>query len=392
MEIKATNVLKRLIKSQNRFVLSVGSSRSSKTYSVYQWVLLYCAEHANEGKWISMIRRSFPSLKRSLLREFIEFLDGLGLYSEKRHNKSSQVIEVYGCFVEFFSLDNFEKVKGSKRDVAYLNEITEIDYEPANQVFLRTTEKIIMDMNPSDTHHWVWDMRNWDNVDYIHSTYKDNPFLEEEVIKQIESYKEVDENYWRIYGLGLPGISQTTIYSHWQTYNQKDLEGKNIINTCYGLDIGYNHKTALVKLIETDEGLYFSEVIYASGLTTGDLMEAILKLELRDHVYCDSARPDIIEDLKRRRVLAKGAEKAVKEGILYLKSKKIFIDENSQNLLEEIKHYRWKSAGELMLDEPVKVNDDAVDAMRYAAYTSRKKQSVGVPFYTNANEKRPYFR
>lgn len=391
MEIMATQVLKKMMNSNNRFILSVGSSRSSKTYSVYQYVLLYCAQNQNAGKWISMIRKSFPSLKRSLLREFIDFLTEYGLYSEKKHNKSSQVIEVYGNYVEFFSLDNFEKVKGSKRDIAYLNEITEIDYEPAQQVFLRTTEKIIMDMNPSDTFHWVWNMRDREDVDYIHSTYKDNSFLSQSIIDQIESYKDVDENYWRIYGLGLPGISQTTIYSHWKTYNQKDLEGLDIINVCYGLDIGFNHKTSLVKLIETADSLYFEEIIYASGLTTGDLLTVIEKLNLRDHVFCDSARPDIIEDLKRKRILAKGAEKAVKEGILYLKSKKLFIEENSQNLIDEIKHYRWKSAGELILDEPVKVNDDGVDAMRYAAYSSRKKQSVGVPFHIKDEKRRPFF-
>lgn len=391
MEIKATPVLKKMLDSKNRYILSVGSSRSSKTYSVYQYVLLYCAQHQGEGKWISMIRRSFPSIKRSILREFIDFLTSFGLYTEKKHNKSSQVIEVYGNYVEFFSLDNFEKVKGSKRDIAYLNEITEIDYEPAQQVFLRTSEKIIMDMNPSDTFHWVWDMRTRQDVDYIHSTYKDNSFLDQSIIEQIESYKDVDENYWRIYGLGLPGISQTTIYSHWKTYNQKDLEGLDIINVCYGLDIGFNHKTSLVKLTETSDSLYFEEIIYASGLTTGDLLTEIEKLNLRDHVFCDSARPDIIEDLKRKRILAKGAEKAVKEGILYLKSKKLFIEENSQNLIDEIKHYRWKSAGELILDEPVKVNDDGVDAMRYAAYSSRKKQSIGVPFYTeNKSSRRPF--
>lgn len=382
MEMPATRVLKKMMASERRFLLSVGSSRSSKTYSVYQWVFLYCVQHQGEGKWISMIRRSFPSLKRSILREFIQFLDELGLYSEKKHNKSSQTIELYGNYVEFFSLDNFEKVKGAKRDVAYLNEITEIEYEAAQQVFLRTSEKIIMDMNPSDTFHWVWNMKGREDVDYIHSTYKDNPFLEPEVVKQIESYKEVDENYWRIYGLGLPGVSTTTIYSHWKTYSDRDIVGKHIEETYWGLDIGFNHKSSLVRLDVIDDCLYFKEVIYASGLTTGDLIEMIVSHNIRDHIFCDSARPDIIEDLRRRRMLAKGAEKAVKEGILYLKSKKIYIHEDSSNLLEEIKHYRWKSAGEVILDEPVKINDDGMDAMRYAAYTSRKKQSRGVPFIT----------
>lgn len=392
MEIKGTPVLNKLLQSENRFILSVGSSRSSKTFSVYQWILIYCIKNQGKGKWISMIRKSFPSLKRSLLREFIIFLDELGLYSEKKHNKSLQVIELYGCYVEFFSLDNFEKVKGSKRDVAYLNEITEIDYEPANQVFLRTTEKIIMDMNPSDTYHWVWSMKGRDNVDYVHSTYKDNPFLEKDVVLQIESYKELDENYWRIYGLGLPGISETTIYNKWNTYKDYELANVEIINECYGLDIGYNHKTALIKLTETNDSLYFKQIIYSGKLTTGDLLDLIVSKEITDHIYCDSARPDIIEDLRRRKLLAKGADKSVKEGILYVKSKKIYIHEDSDNLIDELKHYRWKSAGEVILDEPVKVNDDAVDAMRYAAYSSRKKQSVGVPFYTQTNGKKPYFR
>jgi phage terminase large subunit len=377
--------------TNKRFILSVGSSRSSKTFSVYQWILLYCIRNRNKGKWISMVRKSFPSLKRSLLREFIQFLTELGLYSEKIHNKSSQIIELYGNYVEFFSLDNEEKVKGSKRDIAYINEITEIDYDPANQIFLRTTEKIIMDMNPSDTYHWVWKMRENPDVQYIHSTYRDNPFLEPQVVKQIESYKDVDENYWRIYGLGLPGFSTTTIYSHWKTWKDGELP-QEIDNTCWGLDIGYNHKSSLIQMWECGESLYFKERISSSGLTTGDLIDEIMKVNPTGYVYCDGARPDIIEDLKRKKMGARPAEKAVKEGILYLKSKKIYIHEESLNLLEEIKHYRWKSVGEMIMDEPVKVNDDGMDSMRYAAYSSRKKQSVGVPFYTDTNDKKPYFR
>lgn len=379
MEIKATPVLKKMIESRSRFILSVGSSRSSKTFSVYQWVLLYCAQHQGEGKWISMIRKSFPSLKRSLLREFIELLNELGLYSEKGHNKSSQVIELYGNYVEFFSLDNYEKVKGAKRHIAYLNEITEIDYEAANQVFLRTSEKIIMDMNPSDIHHWVWKMKDLPEVTYIHSTYLDNPFLPQEVVNQIESYREVDENYWRVYGLGLPGIAQATIYTHWQQFT--DLPDE-VGTTCWGLDIGYNHATALVRMVDLPSGLYFYEEIYSSGLTTGDLISLIEAKGIRDIVYCDSARPDIIEDLRRRKIMAKGADKAVKEGILYIKSKKVHIHSGAENLQREMGLYRWKSLGDVILDEPVKINDDAVDALRYAAYSSRKNISRGVPFFT----------
>lgn len=381
MEIKATAVLDKLLKSEKRFILSVGSSRSSKTYSVYQYVLLYCIKNKGKKKLVSMIRRSFPSLKRSLLREFILFLDELGLYSEKVHNKSSQIIEVFGCYVEFFSLDNFEKVKGAKRDLAYINEITEIDYEPANQVFLRTTEKIIMDMNPSDTNHWVWKMKSRDDVDYIHSTYKDNPFLDEGTINQIESYKELDENMWRIYGLGLPGISNTTIYTHWKTYSDLELKSQEVLSHAWGLDIGFHNHSACVKVWETNDAVFVKEILYKQQLTTGELLNEMIVINPDGDLYVDSARPDIIEDLRRRRISAKPSDKAVREGILHIKSKKLYIHEDSENLIEELKFYRWRTAGETVLDEPVKTNDHLLDAMRYAIYSSRKKVSRGVPLF-----------
>jgi len=384
MEMTSTKVLKEMLKTDKRFILSVGSSRSSKTYSVYQWIILYCAQHSGGGKWISCVRKSFPSLKRSILREFIALLTELNLYSVKKHNKSSQVIELFGNFVEFFSIDDYEKVKGSKRDVAYLNEITEIDYEAANQIFLRTNEKIIMDMNPSDIHHWVWNMKDNPECHYIHSTFKDNPFLPQSVINQIMSYKDADENYWRIYGLGLPGVSQTTIYTHWELTDDIPEE----CEICWGLDIGFNHKTALIQLFQTENHLHFKEVISASGMTTGEILDKIQSLNIKDMIWCDSARPDIIEDLRRRRILAKGADKRVSEGIMYIKSKKVTIDSNSHSLIDEIKRYRWKSAGELILDEPVKVEDDCMDAMRYAAFSSKKKQSNGVPFQISDDDKK----
>lgn len=390
MEIKATGVLKKMIATDKRFILSVGSSRSSKTYSIYQWIWLWCLERKGQGRWISIVRKSMPSLKRSVLREFISFLESIGEYSDRVHNKSSQIIEVQGNFVEFFSLDNYEKIKGAKRDVAYLNEVTEIDYEAANQIFLRTRERIIMDMNPSDTFHWVWNMREREDLEYIHSTYLDNPFLEPQEIAQIESYREVDENYWRIYGLGLPGVRQTTIYSHWTTFR----DAGDIISTNWGLDIGYNHKTALIKCQERADGaLLFTEEFVSSGLTTGDIISEIERREIKGHIWCDSARPDMIEDLRRKKILAKGAEKAVSEGIIYLKSKKMLIHEESTSILEELRHYRWKSAGELIGDEPVKINDDCMDAMRYAAYSSRSKTSRGVPFKVSekSDDKKRYF-
>lgn len=371
LEMKATPVFEKLIDSKTRFILSVGSSRSSKTYSTFQYILYYCILNEGKGKWISFIRKSFPSLRKTLLREFIQFLNVYGLYSANKHNKTEQVIEVFGNFVEFFSLDNDLKVRGAKRDIAYLNEVNEIDKASANQIFMRTTERIIMDMNPSDARHWSWEYKTLDNSTYIHSTYKDNTFLEKSIVEQIESYKILDENWWRIYGLGLPGINEASIYTKWLEYKTEPLD---VYDVTYGLDIGYNHPTALVKCSQTESANYFEEILYERHMTANDIVERIKSLNITSMIWVDSARPDIIASLRQEGIAANPADKRVKEGIDFVKSKPIYIHEDSVNLIKEMRNYKWKTAGEIILDEPVKIEDDAVDALRYACYSNRNKE------------------
>lgn len=370
LDIKATPVFEKLLDSKSRFILSVGSSRSSKTYSTFQYILFYCIENEGAGKWISFIRRSFPSLRRTLLREFIQFLGSHNLYSESRHNKTEQVIELFGNYIEFFSLDNEEKVRGSKRDIAYLNEVNEIDKGAANQIFMRTTEKIIMDMNPSDSLHWSWEYKNRNDTTYIHSTYLDNSFLEPSIVEQIESYRDIDENWFRIYGLGLPGINEATIYTNWKEYKEEPLD---IIDISYGLDIGYNHYTALIKCYETERANYFKEILYERHITSESIVQKIIDLNITSMIYVDSARPDIIASLRQSGVAANPANKKVKEGIDYVKSKRMFIHEDSINLIKEITNYKWKTTGDFILDEPVKINDDACDALRYSCFSNKGK-------------------
>lgn len=186
LNIKGTPVLNKLLNTSKRFVLSVGSSRSSKTYSMLQWIVLECAKRKDEGIYISVVRKSFPSLRRTVYREFVELLKEYNLYSEDKHNKSEHVIELFGNYVEFFSLSDSQKVRGAKRNHLYLNECNEVDWESGQQLFLRTTERVFMDENPSDIWHWSMRMKERDDCEYLHSTYKDNPFLTKATIDQIE--------------------------------------------------------------------------------------------------------------------------------------------------------------------------------------------------------------
>lgn len=381
LPIKGTPVLSKLLQSNKRFVLSVGSSRSSKTHSMLQWIVIECAKRKDEGIYISIVRASFPSLRRTVLREFVDLLKEYNLYDESKHNKTENVINVFGNYVEFFSLSDSQKIRGAKRNHLYLNEVTEVDYESAQQLFLRTTERVFLDCNPSDAWHWALKLQNSDKCDYIHSTYQDNPFLSAETIAQIESYKTVDENFWRVFGLGLPGFAITTIYTHQKYYNDTELYHYVDDDTTkpktplfddfvYGLDVGYSHAMALTKCYFKDDTVWVEELISRSNLTTGDLISMMndMKLDKDKDLWVDSAAPAMVEDLRRAGYNAKSADKSVKEGIDLIKSKKLYINNNSSGLIDEMKRYCWKTKGEQIIYEPVKVGDDLCDSMRYGIW------------------------
>lgn len=381
LKIKATEVFNDLIKTDKRFVLSVGSSRSSKTFSMMQWIIWYCLQNQGASKYISIVRRSFPSLRRTVYREFIDMLKEYGIYDKNKHNKTEHKVDVFGNWVEFFSLNDSQKIRGAKRDILYLNEVNEIDYESAQQLFLRTSERVFMDENPSDVWHWSMKYQNRDDCDYIHSTYLKNPFLTHQQVAQIESYKDKDENFWRVYGLGLPGYAITTIYTHYDFYDDGDLYIKGapqFDSYSYGLDVGYGHAMALTKCFFKDDKVWVEEVVYRSALTSSDLIELMKSLEVdfNSEIWVDAAAPAMVEDLKRAGFNAKSADKSVKEGIDHIKSLKLYINNNSINLIDELKRYSWKTKGEQIIYEPVKVGDDICDSMRYCIWNNNRRGGI----------------
>jgi phage terminase large subunit len=201
----------------------------------------------------------------------------------------------------------------------------------------------------------------------IKSTYLDNPFLDATIVKEIERLKALDPNYWRIYGLGERGISEMKIYSHWQYCDVFPESPDEII---YGLDFGYNNATALVKVAIKDQVIYTRELLYKSFLTNAQLIEELKTKNIANgYIYADCAEPQRIEEIRKAGFNIKPADKEVGKGIDAVKSHPWFITKESVNTLKEVKSYSWKEKDGKALDEPVKVNDHAMDAIRYAVHT-----------------------
>ena len=380
LDLKVTNVFQRnynaLLDEHIRFIINIGGTRSSKSYSLCQLMILYCLQNPN--KIVSVVRKSFPALRATIMRDMINIIKDLDLYSEKNHNKTENIYTFdNGSIIEFFSVDDEQKIRGRKRDILFANEANELSFEEFNQLNFRTSSKLLFDFNPSDMYHWLYDLLLKGETIKIHSTYKDNPFLEESLIKQIEDLINVDYEYYKIYCLGEQAMAKSSIYTHQQSFDEYP---EDITDFVYGLDFGYTHPTALVKVSHIENKLFWEEIIFQSHLISTDLIRMMndLSIEKYKATLCDGARPEIIEELKRAGYYAMAANKSVKEGIDYIKSKQLFIKSNSINIWKEIKQYKWKTNGDIILDEPVKMYDDGLDAARYSSLHLKRDTTTGL--------------
>jgi len=372
MDIKATAIFEKnyeAILGDKRFIINEGGSRSSKTYSLCQLMIIYCLQ--NNNKVVSVIRKTFPALRATVLRDFIEILRDIGLYNEESHNKSEQIYTfANGSMVEFFSVDNEQKIRGRKRDIAWCNEANELYFDDFTQLNMRTEDKLIFDYNPSDSASWLYELPAEESIK-IKSTYRDNPFLPESIKAQIEDLSRTDEALYQIYALGEKAISKSNIYSQWTFVAHRPAK---FVKFVYGLDFGYNHPTALMRVYYCDNDIYIEPVIYESYLTTTMLIErlATLNIEQTVSILADHSRPEIIQEMNIAGYDVLNANKVVKKGIDNLKTFGV-ICQDHKALKREYENYKWKKIGDFITDEPVKLFDDAMDAIRYATTHIRQQ-------------------
>jgi len=389
LQLKVTSVFTRnqeaLEDKGVRFIINQGGTRSSKTYSLCQLLIVYGL--SNPNKIISIIRKSFPSLRSSVMRDFFEVLKELGIYSEKYHNKTEHIYTLpNGTTISFFSLDDAQKIRGRKHSVVWADEANELSFEDFNQLNFRCEEKMFFSFNPSDTQHWLYDIIERNDAIKIHSTYIHNTFLPKSLVKEIEELIKIDQDYYNIYALGLPSKSNHVIYNHHKFYTIAPPTHETIL----GMDFGHQHPTALVRCDYIDNQVYVRELIYESGLITSVLVERVKEqlikegLPLSTTIVCDYARSEIIAELNANGLNCVNAIKNVKEGIDAVKSKELYIHDDSVNLKKELNNYKWKVVNEKLTDEVVKMWDDGLDAVRYSILYYKKNfaSGGGYDFYT----------
>jgi len=373
-------------------ILLYGGAGSGKSYATAQFIIMLWLMVIDPIK-ILITRKTNPSLKLTAYKLILKMLDELEI--EYIHMKSEQTIQLLdGSEIIFRGMDDPEKIKSAEFNVIWMEEATEFTEKDFQQLKLRLRRpvvrlrdgeflqnKIILTFNPISIHSWIYKFFfEHDNQEVLklHTTYQNNPFLDSEYIKMLETLAEQDETFYKIYTLGEFVTPTNLIYTN---YTIIDDFPENFDEIIYGLDFGFNNPTALVKIGIRDGEYYIFEELYQTRLTNSDLIEYLKQINVDGIIYADSAEPARIQEIQAAGFMIYPAEKNVRDGIDFVKRQKLHIHPSAANVIKELQNYKWKEdRNGNILDEPVKFLDHACDAIRYAIYTHSRGQQVGIQF------------
>ena len=381
LKIQATTVFQNNWDASTRYVVNIGGSRSTKTYSILQLLIVKALE-STEPLVISIVRKSLPALRISVMRDFFNILRSLDLYDAELHNKTENTYQLNQSMVEFFSIDDAQKRRGTKRDILFVNEANELDWEDFFQLQIRTTTQIFLDFNPSETFWYNDQIQSREDVTTIHSTYKDNPYLNDDQINEIERLQHTDKQYYQIYALGQFAGSFDRIY---QYIPVDDIPTSVAKLVALGMDFGFtNDPTTLVEVWKDNrDNIWLNELVYEQGLTNAEIAALLSQYGVDKYIeiIADSAEPKSIEEIRRFGFNIKPAHKgpdSVNNGIDILKRHVIHVTKQSINLIKELNNYKWfTDKNNNKLNKPVDMFNHALDAVRYVALNKLKVSNQG---------------
>lgn len=397
-EFKVGPIYSKTANSKAKIKVHEGGSSSSKTVSVLQYLLVESFKEKN--KLYTVCRLTVPNLKRGPMQDWKSIVLPSAQATESfKANLSDHTWTNLqtGTRIEFVALDDEQKARGPRRNRLFVNEANEIPLDTAKQLMRRTSDEIIFDYNPSLIKWWIdTEIIPREDAEVFYSTYKDNPFLSPELITEIESdvpvYREQsgteikdwnldyngdgvlikgDPYEWGVYGLGRRGSPSEAIYQFVYDAEMPDIE------TAIGIDFGFEHPTSVLRVGRTDSDgmpkLYIDQLLHSSGLTVAALIERLpsIGVKKQDTLICDNSRPEAIQELQDEGYNAiactKGAGSVI-EGIDWVKRHQLYFTKRSEQAKIQFQNYRRKKIRGMVMEEPVKHEDDAPDAVRYVGF------------------------
>ena len=370
----AINKLKRL---NSRIRIVPGGTSAGKTFGIIPILI----DHAIKNPLceISIVSESIPHLRRGALKDFIKIMQETNRWIQPNYNKSLlKYTFSNGAYIEFFSTDQPDRMRGARRDVLYINECNNIKWDAYMELSIRTKDIIWLDYNPTHEFWAVTELANDPDAEILRLTYKDNEALSPNIVKEIEKAKEKAKtsdywaNWWNVYGLGLQGSLEGVIFSNWDTIPNIPADAKLI--GC-GLDFGYsNDPTALIAVYKYNDTRILDEILYRKGMLNQDIAKYIPRGAT---IWADSAEPKSIEEIRRTGVDIRGVTKgpdSIKFGIQTMQTQKYLVTERSTNTIKEFRNYCYDTdKNGKSLNKPIDDYNHAIDAIRY-----HEMESIGI--------------
>jgi len=343
---------------KQRITLLQGGTRSGKTFSTIYYFIWLCNKY--NGLEIDIVRDTFTALKSTVWKDFKQVLVKHNLYHPAKHNKTDHIYNLNGNLINYYGADDPAKIHGRARDILWINESNQLTEETIDQLFPRTRHRIVMDYNPAlPTEHWL--DKYIQEFPPLITTYRDNPYLTPDQIRDIESKKN-NAYWWSVYGTGERTKPTGVIFNDW-------IEGSfdESLPYVYGMDFGYvNDPTTLVKIARDKKNIYVKELCYKKGLSTIEISKMLEQnIGKNDTVIADNAEPRLIAELQElgHRVYpcVKGKD-SILNGITAMMDYTIVLAPDSHNVKTELNNYRWHDK----IQKPVDDYNHAIDAIRYA--------------------------
>ena len=373
MRVKKTKALTKLRSLDNRIKVVRGGTSAGKTICILLILIDYAIK--NEGKEISVVSESIPHLRRGSLKDFLSILKGLNRYKEDQFNRSTlKYTFTNNSYIEFFSTDQPDKLRGARRTDLYINECNNVPFDAYNQLSVRTSGNIWLDYNPSSL-FWVdKEIIGQPDTDYITLTYKDNEVLPQSIVDEIEKAREKGKtstywlNWWNVYGLGKIGSLEGVCIPDWKEIDTIPNEARLL---GYGLDFGYSvDPSTLIALYKWNEAYIYDEVLYKKGMLNRDISRFLKDNSITTHLWADSAEPKSINEIRAYGHKISGVTKgrdSVVYGINLINQNEIYVTSRSKNLIKELQGYVWAKDKEgNNIQKPTGSHPDCIDACRYA--------------------------
>lgn len=359
---KIKNLSKRL-----RFV--PGGTSASKTISILMWLIALAQKRNVKPTLTSIVAESFPHLRRGAMRDFLNILKEHKYYIDSYWDKTNSIYTFEtGSQIEFFSVDQPEKVRGARRDRLFINEANNIPFSAFEEMEVRTREFVYADWNPTNSFWYYEDVKDKrDDCEELTLTYKDNEALDPAIVASIEARRD-RRDWFDVYGLGKLGHIEGLIYKDWAIIDAIPHEARL---ERYGLDFGYtNDPTAIVAIYKYNGGYLLDEIAFTKGLSNKNIAD-LLANHAQAIVVADSAEPKSIDEISSYGVSIVPAVKgkdSVRNGIQLVQSQRISVTKHSTNIIKEYRNYLWATdrLGVLISpNEPESGFDHSLDAIRY---------------------------